>query len=76
MALRLIEMVLPEQQVKTVQELLKERPVVDVWYDSALRGANPGKNPGIARRATFVSIITSVVLLGMLISIIFLARRY
>jgi len=33
MALRLIEMVLPEQQIKTVQELLQEQPVVDVWYD-------------------------------------------
>jgi uncharacterized hydrophobic protein (TIGR00341 family) len=33
MPLRLLEMVLPENQIKTVQELLAERPVVDVWYD-------------------------------------------
>jgi uncharacterized hydrophobic protein (TIGR00341 family) len=33
MALRLIEMVLPGEQIKTVQELLKEKPVVSVWYD-------------------------------------------
>jgi uncharacterized hydrophobic protein (TIGR00341 family) len=33
MPLRLIEMVLPDQQKKTVQELLHERPVVDFWYD-------------------------------------------
>lgn len=33
MPLRLIEMVLPEHQIKTVQELLQDRPVVDVWYD-------------------------------------------
>jgi uncharacterized hydrophobic protein (TIGR00341 family) len=33
MALRSIEMVLPEQQIKNVQELLKDKPVVDVWYD-------------------------------------------
>jgi uncharacterized hydrophobic protein (TIGR00341 family) len=33
MPLRLIEMVLPEPQIKTVQELLQDRPVVDVWYD-------------------------------------------
>jgi hypothetical protein len=38
MALRLIEMVLPEQKAKTVQELLKERPVVDVWYDRLSEG--------------------------------------
>jgi uncharacterized hydrophobic protein (TIGR00341 family) len=33
MALRFIEMVLPGEQIKTVQELLKEKPVVSVWYD-------------------------------------------
>jgi uncharacterized hydrophobic protein (TIGR00341 family) len=33
MPLRLIEMVLPEQQIISVQKLLEERPVVDVWYD-------------------------------------------
>jgi uncharacterized hydrophobic protein (TIGR00341 family) len=33
MALRFIEMVLPGEQIKTVQELLKEQPVVSVWYD-------------------------------------------
>ena len=33
MPLSLIEMVLPEHQIKTVQELLQDRPVVDVWYD-------------------------------------------
>ncbi len=33
MPLRLIEMALPEHQIKTVQELLQDRPVVDVWYD-------------------------------------------
>jgi uncharacterized hydrophobic protein (TIGR00341 family) len=33
MALRLIEMVLPGEQIKTVQELLQDQPVVDVWYD-------------------------------------------
>jgi cell fate (sporulation/competence/biofilm development) regulator YmcA (YheA/YmcA/DUF963 family) len=30
---RLIEMVLPEQQIANVQKLLEDRPVVDVWYD-------------------------------------------
>jgi uncharacterized hydrophobic protein (TIGR00341 family) len=29
----LIKMVLPGQQIKSVQKLLQERPVVDVWYD-------------------------------------------
>jgi uncharacterized hydrophobic protein (TIGR00341 family) len=33
MPLRLLEMVLPEAQIKAVQELLQDRPVVDVWYD-------------------------------------------
>jgi uncharacterized hydrophobic protein (TIGR00341 family) len=33
MPLRLIEMVLPEPQIKIAQELLQDRPVVDVWYD-------------------------------------------
>jgi cell fate (sporulation/competence/biofilm development) regulator YmcA (YheA/YmcA/DUF963 family) len=32
MSLRLLEMVLPEHQIKSVQELLQDRPVVDVWY--------------------------------------------
>jgi uncharacterized hydrophobic protein (TIGR00341 family) len=33
MPLRLLEMALPEHQIETVQELLQDRPVVDVWYD-------------------------------------------
>jgi uncharacterized hydrophobic protein (TIGR00341 family) len=33
MPLRLIEMVLPENQVAEAKELFKEQPLVDVWYD-------------------------------------------
>jgi uncharacterized hydrophobic protein (TIGR00341 family) len=33
MLLRLIEMVLPENQVAEARELLQEQPLVDVWYD-------------------------------------------
>jgi len=33
MPLRLIELVLPENHVKNLEELLKDEPVVDVWYD-------------------------------------------
>ncbi|MEW6386302.1 MAG: TIGR00341 family protein [Thermodesulfobacteriota bacterium] len=33
MPLRLIEMVLPQEHVEEARELLREQPVVDVWYD-------------------------------------------
>ena len=33
MPLRLLEMVLPAGQVDEVKELVKEEPIVDVWYD-------------------------------------------
>jgi uncharacterized hydrophobic protein (TIGR00341 family) len=33
MPLRLLEVILPEQQLRKVEELLKDEPVVEVWYD-------------------------------------------
>ena len=33
MALRLLEMVLPEEHLGEVEQLLKDEPVVQVWYD-------------------------------------------
>lgn len=33
MALRLLEMVLPEEHLGEVEELLREEPVVEIWYD-------------------------------------------
>ena len=33
MPLRLLEVVLPDPQIREVEELLKDEPVVQVWYD-------------------------------------------
>ena len=33
MALRLLEMVLPENHLKEAEELLREEPVMEIWYD-------------------------------------------
>ena len=38
MALRLIEMVLPEENSEGVHELLKGQQVLDIWYESLLEG--------------------------------------
>lgn len=48
MPLRLIELVLPENHVKDLEELLKDEPVVDVWYDQ------------ISETKTLIKILASV----------------
>jgi uncharacterized hydrophobic protein (TIGR00341 family) len=48
MPLRLMEVVLPEQHLKEVEELLREEPVIEVWYSR------------ISEQQTLVKILASV----------------